>query len=183
MIRCSITDRHRTPCLLDTIARNLLDGPDWIQIREKDLPARELLHLVRAALALPNPRGVEIIVNSRMDVALTAGAHGLHLPADSIPANRWRALAPAPFLIGVSCHTVEEVRAAESSGADYVLFGPVFAPISKSSNLPLRGLDALRQAAAAVRIPVLALGGVTRDNSTACVETGAAGIAGISLFL
>ena len=182
MIRCYITDRRQTKSLLDTIASILVSGADWIQIREKDLPARELFELVRSAMALPNPRGVKFIINSRMDVALATGAGGLHLPADSIPADRWRAIAPPGFLIGVSCHTVDEVRAAESSGADYVFFGPVFAPLSKLSDLAPRGLDQLQEAAAAVKIPVFALGGITRENTSACVEAGAAGVAGISLF-
>jgi thiamine-phosphate pyrophosphorylase len=85
-------------------------------------------------------------------------------------------------LIGVSCHTVGEVRAAEAEGADYAVFGPVFAPLSKTSDLAPRGLEGLAQAARAVRIPVLALGGVTRDKINACITAGAAGIAGISLF-
>lgn len=91
-------------------------------------------------------------------------------------------MAPAGFRIGVSCHTVEEVRRAELEGADYVLFGPVFAPISKTSNLAPRGIEGLAEAARAVRIPVIALGGVTRENADECVTAGAKGIAGISLF-
>ncbi len=133
--------------LLDSIARALEDGVTWIQIREKDLEARALIDLVRAAMALPNPRGTKFVVNGRMDVAIAAGAAGVHLPARSAPANRWRAIAPNGFLIGVSCHTVDEVREAESTGADYVLFGPVFAPLSKTSPLTPRGIDGLREAA------------------------------------
>jgi thiamine-phosphate pyrophosphorylase len=182
VIRCYITDRHGTKNLIGAIARNLADGIEWIQIREKDLPARELLDLVRRALVLPNPRGTKILVNGRLDVALAAGAAGLHLPADSIPVHRWRAVVPRAFLIGVSCHTEAEVRAAEAEGADYAIFGPVFPPISKTSELPPRGLEALARAAGAVNIPVLALGGVTRDNLNSCIGAGAAGVAGISLF-
>ena len=85
-------------------------------------------------------------------------------------------------MIGVSCHSLADVRQAEAEGADYAVFGPVFTPLSKSSVLDPRGLEGLAQAAAAVRIPVLALGGVTNENSAACISTGAAGIAGISLF-
>jgi thiamine-phosphate pyrophosphorylase len=168
--------------LRDAIARNLAAGVDWIQIREKDLSARALLELVRGALALPNPHGARFIVNSRVDVALAAGAGGAHLPAGSPPPAIWRAITPAGFLIGASCHTVDEVRQAEAGGADYAVFGPVFAPLSKPSDLAPRGLDGLAQASRAVRIPVLALGGVTHDNRQACLEAGAAGIAGISIF-
>jgi thiamine-phosphate pyrophosphorylase len=173
--------------LLDCIGRFMNEPPAagevrWIQIREKDLDARELIDLVRAAVALPSPHGVKVIVNGRMDVALAAGAAGVHLPAGSIGADRWRAIAPAGFLIGASCHTIDEVREAESTGADYALFGPVFAPLSKMSDLAPRGIDGLREAARAVRIPVLALGGITRENTQPCVDVGAAGVAGISMF-
>lgn len=184
MIRCYITDRRtlRGETLVEAVARNLQGEPDWIQIREKDLPARELFALVRSLTALPNPRGVKLIVNSRADVALAAGASGVHLPSGSPPASHWRAIAPAGFLIGVSCHSIDEVREAAQEGAAYVLFGPVFAPLSKIAPLPPRGLDDLARAAQAVNIPVLALGGITRENSDACLAAGAAGIAGITLY-
>lgn len=174
--------------LLDCIGRNLHAGVTWIQIREKDLGARELLDLVRRAVALANSHDQngggahKIIVNGRMDVAMAAGAAGVHLPAGSIGVDRWRAMAPAGFLIGASCHTMDEVRGAEATGADYALFGPVFAPLSKVSDLAPRGMDRLREAARAVRIPVLALGGITGENAQSCVDAGAAGVAGISMF-
>jgi len=177
MIRCCIADRHLTG-----VAKALEDGVDWVQIRDKEISARDLLAVARRALSLPNPRAARILVNTRMDVALAAGAAGLHLPAGSIAPSRWRAIAPPEFLIGVSCHTLEEVRAAEAEGADYVLFGPVFAPLSKTSDLAPRGLTVLSQAARAVKIPVLALGGITPANAVECVAAGAAGIAGISIF-
>jgi thiamine-phosphate pyrophosphorylase len=182
VIRCYITDRKSAASLLDSIARALDDAVTWIQIREKDLEARELIALVRAAIALPNPHGTKFIVNGRMDVAIAAGAAGAHLPAQSVPANRWRRIAPDGFLIGVSCHTVDQVREAASTSADYVMFGPVFAPLSKASPLVPRGIDGLRDAARAVRIPVLALGGITQENAQSCLEAGAAGVAAISMF-
>lgn len=182
MIRCYITDRTTTDGLLDAIVRNCAAGVEWIQIREKDLSAKELLDLARSALALPNRGETKILINGRMDVAIAAEAAGLHLPAQSIPPLVWRGIAPPAFLIGVSCHAVDEVRRAEAGGADYVFFGPVFAPISKTSALSPRGLRGLEEAARTVRIPVLALGGITRDRISACVAAGAAGIAGISLF-
>ena len=185
MIRCYITDRSllgSENALLEAIVRNLEAGIDWIQIREKDLSGRALAALVRRSLALPNPGGTKFLVNHRMDVALATGAAGVHLPAGSIFPLQWRGMAPPGFLIGVSCHTLEEVLGAQAEGADYVLFGPVFPPLSKTSTLAARGLDGLKEAAHAVQIPLLALGGITRDNSRACIDAGAAGIAGISLF-
>jgi thiamine-phosphate pyrophosphorylase len=168
--------------LLSTISRNLAAGVDWIQIREKDLTARDLFELTLRVLALPNPRGVKILVNSRIDVALAAGALGAHLPSSSPAPRAWRAMLPPGFLLGASCHSPEEVRAAAGEGADYVFFGPVFAPLSKSTLLPPVGIAGLAAAVAAAKIPMLALGGITRSNTVTCIEAGAAGVAGISLY-
>ena len=184
-MQCYITDRRTLPAninLLDNIARQLAAGVEWVQIREKDLSARALFELTTRALELPNPHGSKILVNTRVDVAIAAGADGVHLPAGSPAPRHWRALSPQGFLIGVSCHTLDEVRAAEGEGADYAVFGPVFAPRSKVTALQPRGLDALEQTAQAVRIPVLALGGITRENTADCIAAGAAGIAAISLY-
>lgn len=168
MIRCGITDR----------TLNFNRDVDWVQVRDKGLAARELVTVVRRAMGL----GVKVLVNSRVDVAMAAGAAGAHLPAGSMAPSEWRAITPAGFLIGVSCHTIEEVVVAEREGADYVVFGPVFAPLSKGSDLAPRGLGELGSAARAARIPVLALGGITWENAADCVAAGAAGVAGITLF-
>ncbi len=184
-MQCYITDRRTLPAatnLLDNITRNLAAGVEWIQIREKDLSARELFDLTVLVLGLPNPHQSKILVNSRMDVALAAGADGVHLPGGSPAPRRWRASCPKGFMIGVSCHSVEEVREAEEHGANYVVFGPVFAPRSKGTVLEPRGIDALAEAVRAVRIPVLALGGITRENARDCMRAGAAGVAAISLY-
>ncbi|MCU1262856.1 MAG: Thiamine-phosphate diphosphorylase [Bryobacterales bacterium] len=175
MLRYYITDRHLAggiEPLLESIAHASVD---YVQIREKDLSARELVALVRRV----KTSGAKILVNDRTDVALACGADGVHLRAHSLAPARWRAITPPGFLIAVSCHSADDVRRAEAEGADFVVLGPIFATPSKAAFGDPIGLRPLHEAAHSVSIPVLALGGVSEANAPACLRAGAAGIAGI----
>ncbi len=155
---------------------------DLIQIREKDLGTRPLAELVKAAVESARGVGTRVLVNDRLDVGLAAGAAGVHLGTRSVPPRAVRKHVPAGFLVGVSCHSVEDALEAESAGADYVLLGPVFATPSKLHYGAPLGIEKLREAAGRVKIPVLALGGITVERVRPCLEAGATGIAGISVF-
>lgn len=161
-------------------------GCQLIQIRERDLPARDLLRFVQAAVSIAHSYKTKVLVNERMDIALAAGADGVHLRTSSFSAREARKISRrfgmADFLVSASTHSMEEAVSAESAGADFVLFGPVWEPLSKKSVMAPAGLIKLQQVAAAVRIPVLALGGVERENCADVLRQGAAGIAAISLF-
>ena len=172
MKRYCITDS------LEVAARACRDGVEMIQIRAKQLSARDLDALVRTLLRVA--RNTSVLVNTRTDVALACGAHGVHLPAGSMSPETIRRIAPAEFLIGVSCHTLDELQAAEREGADFAVYGPVFPSVTKSLS-PI-GIEAFREAVASVQLSVYALGGVTAENAPQCIQAGAAGVAGISLF-
>jgi thiamine-phosphate pyrophosphorylase len=198
-----ITDRsqfsgsedERRRLLLARIADAARHTIDLIQLREKDLSAKELEALARAALAAIRDHRNEnagvstrLLINSRLDVAMAVGASGVHLRSDDISVVDGRAVLTAvrfdrPFTIARSCHTLAEVRQAATEQAEFVVFGPVFA--KKDSVTPMNpdvsGLNGLAEASVQ-GIPVLALGGVTLDNAARCIQAGAAGIAGIRLF-
>jgi thiamine-phosphate pyrophosphorylase len=178
--------------LSETIRAVAEAGVDWIQIREKDLPSRALLELSRRAVSIGKARVnagviVPMIVNDRLDVALAAGAAGVHLGHESVPVAevvRWcrAGNAPPEFLIGASCHSIEEVRQAEEQGASYVFFGPIYETPSKQRFGAPQGFTRLAEACRASRIPVIAIGGINGKNAAECIRAGAAGVAAIRMF-
>lgn len=180
---CYITDRKAVAGenLLPLIEQAVAAGVDLIQIRERDLATTALLRLAKSALERARATATRVLVNDRLDVALAAHAHGIHLPAHGLPLAEVRLRHPQ-LLIGASCHNLEELRRAEQGRADFAVFGPVFATASKKDYGPPLGLAQLTAAVSAVKIPVLALGGITRANAAECLAAGAAGLAAISLF-
>jgi thiamine-phosphate pyrophosphorylase len=174
MIRCYVTDRRHGD-LLSHVNIAIRSGIEIIQVREKDLDARELYELVCRVRDAASGTATKILVNDRLDIALAANLDGVHLPANGLPASRVR---PLVRVMGCSTHTLEEAQDAEHAGADFVIFGPVFETPGKN---PV-GLDALREVCAAVGIPVLAIGGITLENTNEVIAAGASGIAAIRLF-
>ena len=183
-IICLVTAGHgREHALLDLIAEAAQAGVDLIQIRERRLDDRALVSLTRRAVEATRGTRSRIVVNDRVDVALTARASGVHLRGDSFAAGGIRALAPPGFLIGRSVHDPAEAAAVESGGGcDYLLFGTVFPSTSKPPTDPIAGPGALREVCTRVGIPVLAIGGISIENVRQVAACGAAGIAAISLF-
>jgi thiamine-phosphate pyrophosphorylase len=174
MIRCYVTDRRQGD-LLSHVNEAIRDGVDIIQVREKDLDARALYELVCRIRDVAAGTTTKVLVNDRLDIALAAKIDGVHLPANGLPAARVR---PLVRLLGCSTHTLDEALEAEHAGADFIIFGAVFETPGKT---PV-GLDALRSVCAAVKIPVLAIGGITHKNMSQVMDTGASGIAAIRMF-
>jgi thiamine-phosphate pyrophosphorylase len=155
-------------------------GVPALQVREKDLDDRDLFELTAAArAAFPSP-GL-LLVNRRFDVALAAGADGVHLPADGLSTRRVRDATPAGFLVGRSTHSLAEISAARDEGADYVYFGPIHDTPAKRGLVASHGVSSLAQAAAA-GLPVIAIGGLDETNARAALEAGAHGVAAIRAF-
>ncbi len=176
----------KSKTLLEKIGKAAEAGVDWIQIREKDLPAAALSEMARAAIrcVLTTCR---ILINDRLDVACAVGAGGVHLGEKSISVEdarrfvRERSVAK-DFLVGASVHSLEAAKAAQATGADYVIFGPVFATPSKVAFGPPQGLERLAAVCEGVSIPVMAIGGITPRNAAQCYANGARGVAAIRLF-
>jgi thiamine-phosphate pyrophosphorylase len=182
---CLVSDRRRSGGDDGVVARvtwAARAGVHLVQVRERDLEGRALTALVARCVDAVRGTRSRVVVNDRLDIALAAGAHGVHLRADSMPAARVRAIAPAGFLVGRSVHALDEAAMAEAAGGvDYLLFGTVFATASKPGRAPA-GPAALAALASAVRVPVLAVGGIAPDNLPEVAAAGASGFAAIGMF-
>ena len=201
-ILCYVTDRRSLPLstsadahrlLLDSIANTAAAGVDWIQLREKDYSGREWTRLVRESVERVKSQGLltRILVNDRLDVALACGAGGVHLSENGIPIAEACRLRDAyfaernlarDFFVGLSCHSLGAALGAARAGADYIYFSPIFFTPSKANYGPPQGVERLAKVSAAVDIPVIAIGGITRQNAPECFAAGASGIAAIRLF-
>lgn len=180
-----ITDRNICPGndLIDAVFASLSGGVRLVQLREKDLSTKDLFGYAVAMRELTRRFDARLIINGRLDIALSAGADGAHLGTSGIPARDARALLGKDSLVGVSTHTIEEAIAAEKAGADYVTFGPVFHTLSKAAYGRPAGLNGLENAVKAVNIPVYALGGIDKERVKDVLQCGAFGVAVISAIL
>lgn len=178
-----ITDRRVSPdrALHDVVAAACGAGLRAVQLRERDLGGRELLDLARQLRDATSPSGARLFINDRVDIALAVEADGVHCPEEGWPPIRVKSMAEG--MVGVSAHSVGAARRAHELGADFVLFGPVFATPSKAAWGDPQGISRLRDVAAAVTIPVFAVGGVTPANAPLCLQNGAAGVAAIRALL
>ena len=171
-------------CLIDQARHAVEAGVDHLQVRERDLEAAELARLVEEIVRLAAGSSTRVMVNDRLDVALACGAAGVHLRGDSVPAAAVKRIVPAGFLVGASVHTIAEALNA-APDVDYLVAGTIWPTPSKpaASADTLLGTDGLARIAAAVAVPVLAIGGVTVDRLATIARTGAAGAAAIAFFM
>lgn len=180
-----VTDRHQTKGrpLVPLLQRALTVGAPAIQLRERDLSVRDLLALAREVQALTAARRSQLLINDRIDIALTLEGAGVHLRSNSLPVSVARQLLGSERLLGLSVHGVEEAVQAESQGADYVIFGPIYETPSKQAFGPPLGLHSLEKVCRLVRIPIIGIGGVTAARVGEMRQAGAFGVAVITAIL
>jgi len=179
-----ITDRKiATKPLPEAVRLALEGGVKAVQLREKDLPVREFLALAQEMRAITREFGAKLIINDRVDVAMTVGADGVHLGHQSMPVDAARKVVGTGLLIGVSTHTTEEALAAQAGGADFVTFGPIFETPSKTGLGNPVGAAAIRYLKNEINIPIFALGGIKSGNILPVMSAGADGVAMISAIM
>ena len=161
-----------------------LGGASLIQLREKHKPAREFYEQAKAAVAVTAQWGVQLLINDRVDIALAVGAHGVHLGQDDMPPDAARKLLGPDAIIGYSTHNIEQAVAATKLPIDYLAVGPIFATTTKSDTAPVVGLDGLRAVRQEIGpFPLVAIGGITRENAREVIQAGADSVAVISALL
>lgn len=164
-----------------TILREFLAcGVKLVQLRAKELSSAEFFSLAKEARQLTREAGVTFIVNDRADIALACNADGVHLGQDDLPLAAARKILGEQMIIGISTHDLTQARDAEKNGADYIGFGPIFGSTTKDTGYLPRGLEMLREIRQAVKIPIVAIGGITENNVAEVWNTGADSAAIIS---
>jgi thiamine-phosphate pyrophosphorylase len=181
---CLVTNRSLVAGALEEAVETCLGaGLKAVQLREKDLPVRDLLSLAQRLRESTRHAGAKLFINDRADVALAVDADGAQRAGTSLPVSALRAISRPGFVIGASVHSVAEARLAEPEGADFLIFGPVYDTPSKRQYGPPQGLSALERVSSAVRLPVLAVGGITPARVGEVQRAGAAGVAVIGAIL
>jgi len=189
VIRHLVTDRRRFSLAPDALVDKAVAavahaGVAVVQLREHDLPDRDLLALAARLVAALAGSPASVLVNDRADVAMAAGAAGVHLRGDAAPASRVRAIVPAGFTIGRSVHSLDEIDAAAADGGcDYLLYGTVFPSAGKPAGHPAAGLERLAEACRRSPLPIIAIGGMTPDRERDVALAGAAGLAAVGWFM
>lgn len=178
-----VTDRKQCAdrSLVDVVEQAIEGGVNLVQLREKDLPAGELLALARQLRGICSHRAL-FLVNDRVDVAMLSGADGVHLSSTGLPVAAVRQLVPGSMLVGRSVHSVNEARQAELDGADYVVAGTIFRTPSHPEAVPA-GDELLRNMVSRLSIPVIAIGGINAENAAVCWNAGVSGVAVVSALL
>jgi thiamine-phosphate pyrophosphorylase len=176
----AITDSSATLSHVEQVEQFARGGARWVQVRDKGVGARELFDIVVAALAVARPLGVKVIVNDRVDVALASGADGVHVGQEDVPAAAAREILGPERIVGLSTHSTEQARAAAALAVDYVAIGPVFATSTKENPDPVVGLEGVAAARAVVRLPLVAIGGITLERAASVLAAGADSVAVVS---
>lgn len=169
--------------LLEVVREGVAGGVTCVQLREKECSTREFLHEARMLAELLKPLGVPLIINDRVDIALAVGADGVHLGQTDMPISYARQLGPPEWIVGVSAESFEDAIRAEGEGADYIGVSPVFSTPTKSDASPPLGLEGLRRIRAAVRTPLVAIGGIHCGNGRDVILAGADGLAVVSAIV
>jgi len=179
-----VTDRKIAKLPLTSVIREALrGGVRAVQLREKDLSSRELYDLAKKIRKITREKKALFFINDRIDIALAAGADGVHLGWQSVPADKARKLTGNKFIIGVSTHSLKEALRAQKEGADYITFGPVYQTPSKEGLVDFKGPGAVKRVREKINIPLIAIGGIKEVNARDVVLMGADGIAVISAIM